>query len=93
MGGQLENKIDKRLSPCTTQCLARRRQKDEKKNEKDREPRRCTTMGGTNMEKVYERCCGINIHKKVVVACMRMGKKKELREYGTSTRELLMLSD
>ena len=45
------------------------------------------------MEKVYERCCGIDIHKKVIVACMRMGKKKENREFGASTRELLKLAD
>ena len=45
------------------------------------------------MEKVYERCCGIDVHKKVVVACLRNGNKKEIREFGTSTRELLMLSD
>lgn len=45
------------------------------------------------MEKVYERCCGIDVHKKVVVACLRIGGKKEIREFGTSTRELLMLSD
>lgn len=45
------------------------------------------------MEKVYERCCGMDVHKKVVVACLRIGSKKEIREFGTSTRELLMLSD
>ena len=45
------------------------------------------------MEKVYERCCGIDIHKKVVVTCLRIGNKKEIREFGTSTRELLMLAD
>ena len=45
------------------------------------------------MEKVYERCCGIDVHKKVVVACLRTGQKKELREYGTTTRELLKLTD
>ena len=45
------------------------------------------------MEKVYERCCGIDVHKKVVVACLRTGRKKEVREYGTTTRELLNLTD
>lgn len=45
------------------------------------------------MEKVYERCCGIDVHKKVVVACLRIGQKKELREYGTTTREVLKLND
>ena len=45
------------------------------------------------MEKVYERCCGIDIHKKVIVACLRIKDRKELREYGASTRELLQLTD
>lgn len=45
------------------------------------------------MEKVYERCCGIDIHKKIIVACLRMGNRKETREFGTCTRELLQLTD
>lgn len=45
------------------------------------------------MDKVYERCCGIDVHKKVVVACLRTGRKKKVREYGTTTRELLNLTD
>ena len=45
------------------------------------------------MEKVYERCCGIDIHKKVIVACLRIRNKKEIREFGASTRELLKLTD
>lgn len=45
------------------------------------------------MEKVYERCCGIDVHKKVIVACLRIGNKKENQEFGTSTRSLLLLSD
>lgn len=45
------------------------------------------------MEKVYERCCGIDIHKKVIVACLRIRNKKEIREFGASTRELLQLTD
>ena len=34
------------------------------------------------MDKVYERCCGIDVHKKVVVACLKTGRKKEVCEYG-----------
>ena len=45
------------------------------------------------MEKVYERCCGIDVHKKLIVACLRTGNTKELREFGTCTRELLELAD
>lgn len=45
------------------------------------------------MDKVYERCCGIDVHKKVAVACLKTGRKKEVREYGTTARELLNLTD
>lgn len=40
------------------------------------------------MEVVYERCCGIDVHKKVIAVCMRKGRKSEIREYGTYTRDL-----
>lgn len=45
------------------------------------------------MDRVYERCCGIDVHKKIVVACLRCGRKQDLREFGTTTKELLRLAD
>lgn len=45
------------------------------------------------MEKLYERCCGIDVHKKVIVACFRKGTSQELKEFGTTTNELLKLCD
>lgn len=45
------------------------------------------------MDRVYERCCGIDVHKKIVVACFRCSRKQELREFGTTTKELLRLAD
>jgi len=45
------------------------------------------------VDRVYERCCGIDVHKKIVVACFRCGRKQELREFGTTTKELLRLAD
>ncbi len=53
------------------------------------------------MDVVYERCCGLDIHKKVVVACLvtpeddRAGgaPRKEVRTFGTMTDDLLALSD
>lgn len=27
------------------------------------------------MDKIYEKCCGIDVHKKLIVACFRCGKK------------------
>jgi len=36
----------------------------------------------------YERCAGIDVHKKLLVVCMRIGRKTESREYGTTTGEI-----
>lgn len=40
------------------------------------------------MEVVYECCCGVDVHKKMLVACLRTGRRRQLREFGTSTRAL-----
>lgn len=45
------------------------------------------------METVYERCCGIDVHKKIIVACLRVGKKVETKEFGTSTQDLRDLAN
>jgi transposase len=49
------------------------------------------------MEVIYRRCCGLDVHKKIVVACVLIwegGKLfKEIRTFGTMTFELLMLHD
>lgn len=45
------------------------------------------------MEVVYQRCCGIDVHKKMIVACFRDGRKKELREFGTLTSNLRELTN
>lgn len=45
------------------------------------------------MDKIYDKCCGIDVHKKLIVACFRKGNRQELREFGASTRELLELAD
>ncbi len=45
------------------------------------------------MEKVYDKCCGIDVHKKLIVACFKCGKKQEIRQFGATTRELLELAD
>ena len=48
------------------------------------------------MEVVYKRCCGLDVHKKVITACAivsgRGGKPiKEMRTFGTMTADLLQL--
>jgi transposase len=50
------------------------------------------------MEVLYERCCGLDIHKRTVVACVIVpgpGRQpvKEVRSFGTMTDELLRLVD
>lgn len=45
------------------------------------------------MKKVYDNCCGIDVHKKLMVACFIHGKGQEVREFGATTRELLELAD
>lgn len=45
------------------------------------------------MEKVYDTCCGIDVHKKLMVACLKSGSKQEIRQTGATTRELLELAD
>ncbi len=36
----------------------------------------------------YERCAGIDVHKKLLVVCLRIGRKTESREFGTTTDEI-----
>jgi transposase len=50
------------------------------------------------MEVLYERCCGLDIHKDTVVACLltpgTAGRpQQEIRTFGTMTAELLALGD
>jgi transposase len=39
-------------------------------------------------EVYYERCAGIDVHKKLLVVCLRIGRKTEVREFGTLTHEI-----
>ena len=45
------------------------------------------------MEVLYERCCGLDVHKKTVVACVITSQVKEIRTFSTMTEGLLQLSD
>lgn len=44
------------------------------------------------MEKVYGKCCGIDVHKKIIVACFINGRKQDIREFGATTKELTKLA-
>jgi len=43
------------------------------------------------MEVVNPRCCGLDVHKKTVIACMITPEKKETRTFFTMTNDLLQL--
>ena len=45
------------------------------------------------MKKIYDKCCGIDVHKKLLVACFIHGNKQEVKSFGATTRELLQLTD
>ena len=50
------------------------------------------------MQLVYERCAGLDVHKKTVVACLLVAEpngptRKERRTFSTMTPELLRLRD
>ena len=40
------------------------------------------------MQKVYERCCGIDVHKQMIAVCLKKGKHSEIRQFGTFTKDL-----
>jgi hypothetical protein len=50
------------------------------------------------MKRIYQRCCGIDVHKAMLTACVRIygrgGKlSQEIRSFGTTSDELLRLHD
>src|SRR3954454_18802667 len=52
----------------------------------------------TTMRVVYARCCGLDVHKKSISACLltpdnQGGTQQQVRRFGTMTRDLLELSD
>lgn len=61
------------------------------------------SLGGTTrrkeqMELVHERCCGLDVHKRTVLGCIRTqgprgGAHKEVKTFSTMTFDLLILRD
>jgi len=50
------------------------------------------------VEILYQSCCGLDVHKKMIVACLRWADEagkvgKQVRTFGTTTSELLSLTD
>lgn len=44
------------------------------------------------MEVVHDRCCGLDVHKKTVVACVIVPEGREIRTFGTMTDDLEALA-
>lgn len=45
------------------------------------------------MEVIFEACAGLDVHKRSIAACVNIKGKTEVRSFGTTTQELLELSD
>ena len=45
------------------------------------------------MDTFHERCCGLDVHKKSVVACVLTPEGQEVRTFSTMTNDLLALAD
>ena len=49
------------------------------------------------MEVIHEKCAGLDVHQQIVVACVRVAHgavvHREVRNFATTTRELLALAD
>lgn len=45
------------------------------------------------MEHQYKVCCGLDVHKKLLVACLRTATTTEIRQTGASTQEILDLAN
>lgn len=46
------------------------------------------------MELLYERCCGIDVHKNMLMVCIFVGaRKKEIRQFGTMTDDIMEIVD
>lgn len=43
------------------------------------------------MEVIFSRCCGLDIHKRIVMACAVTPQGRETRIFGTMTKDLLKL--
>jgi transposase len=45
------------------------------------------------LEVIYPRCCGLDVHKKTVVACVTTPEGRDTRTFATMTKDLLLLAD
>lgn len=44
------------------------------------------------MQVMYKRCCGIDVHKMIIVCCLKKGNEQEIREFSAETKELIKIA-
>jgi transposase len=46
------------------------------------------------MRILHECCCGLDVHKKLIVACLlRIGQEKQIRKFGTTTNQIQTMAE
>lgn len=45
------------------------------------------------MKVIYKSCCGIDVHKMKLVACLKKGNKQEIKEFSAKTKDIKKLAD
>ena len=51
-----------------------------------------TFFGDDVMQVVYRCCCGVDVHKKSIVACLNADGKREVKKFGTTTWDIKALA-
>ena len=44
------------------------------------------------MRIIYKKCCGIDVHKMILTACLIKGRKQEVREFSAKTKDIKELA-
>ncbi len=45
------------------------------------------------MNVIYKSCCGIDVHKMKLVACLKKGNRQEIREFGAETKDIKEMAE
>lgn len=45
------------------------------------------------MDVIYKRCCGIDVHKMKLVACLKKGNRQEIKEFSAETKDIKKMAD
>lgn len=45
------------------------------------------------MNVIYKCCCGIDVHKMKLVACLKKGNRQEIREFGAETKDIKEMAE